>query len=196
MVNAPYTKGNESFSSKRATAKPKKNSVKLEKELKQNRMTATHLPNSEVVVDKGISKTSVGKKTISQGTQTKSTEMMRIENINRTLTDDKLPYWSIVSINGYYLDAGCWKLQNAPTIYGLVESTDHWDDQDAVTISNDQTYYTSVLSVECEWLDPTKKWNKDTRGHDGPYLRAVTTRKFRSTRLRTCERFYEVVREM
>ena len=66
--------------------------MKPEKEPKQNRMTATHLPNSEVVVDKEISKTSVGKKTISQGTQTKSTEMMRTENINRILTDDKLPY--------------------------------------------------------------------------------------------------------
>ena len=76
---------------------------------KETRMTTTHLHSSEQVIDEHISKTTVGRNIVSQGTQIKASEMMKIDNINRTFTDDQLPYCSIVSINGFYLDAGSWE---------------------------------------------------------------------------------------
>ena len=46
---------------------------------------------------------------ISIGTQTVSTDFTRIKNINRILTDETLPYWSIISINGFFLDGQEWQ---------------------------------------------------------------------------------------
>ena len=83
-----------------------------------------------------------------------NTDEEKIRNINRVLTNETLPYWSIVSIDGFYLEECSWfNTKNTPVIYGLVKNPAGFDDKKTATLRDDQTYCTFVLSGEMEWVN-------------------------------------------
>ena len=64
------------------------------------------------------------------------------------------PHWSIVSINGRHVDSALFpKFVSVPTLFGVVENPDHFDNPAAANIEENEMFVTWVVSGEASWID-------------------------------------------
>ena len=84
------------------------------------------------------------------------------------------PLWSIVSTNGRFVSPTSFtKVKNAPTLYGMVESPGHFDDETLISIKKTKhVWYSS-------WVVRTNGWIQQTwvYTHDASMTRSLSTSK-------------------